>query len=243
MKDLFGKALLDYQNGISTGSMTSVEDIITSTSISDEDILPLPYLFRSFSEMPLLEQEALQLSKGKVLDVGCGAGNHSLHLMKKGLEVKSIDISKGAIEVCKKRRLKNVHVLDIIHETETFDTILMLMNGSGFFKSLKETPKVLQHLKSLLNPNGQILIDSSDIKYMYEDDDGGYWMDANANYYGELEYHISYKGESESFPWMYIDFDNLKLACETVGLQCELILEGEHFDYLAKITKDCLKSL
>ncbi|HMC00754.1 MAG TPA: class I SAM-dependent methyltransferase, partial [Flavobacteriaceae bacterium] len=118
MKDLFGKALLDYQNGISTGSMTFVEDIITSTSISDEDILALPYLFRSLSEMPLLEQKALQLAKGKVLDVGCGAGNHSLYLKEKGLKVKCIDISKGAIEVCKKRGLKNVHVLDIIHETE-----------------------------------------------------------------------------------------------------------------------------
>ncbi|MEJ2113919.1 MAG: methyltransferase domain-containing protein [Flavobacteriaceae bacterium] len=229
MKDLFGKALLDYQNGNYT------EDIITSTSISDEDILPLPYLFRSFSEMPELEQKALQLAKGKILDVGCGAGNHSLYLIEKGFEVKSIDISNGAIQVCKKRGLENTHVQDIMKETETFDTILMLMNGSGFFQNLENTSKVLQHLKTLLNIGGQILIDSSDIKYMYQDDDGGYWVDANANYYGELEYHISYKGENESFPWMYLDFENLKVACESVGLNCELILEGEHFDYLARI--------
>ena len=133
MKDLFGKALLDYQNGNYT------EDIITSTSISDEDVLPLPYLFRSFSGMPELEQKALQLAKGKVLDVGCGSGNHSLYLQKKRLKVKSIDVSKGAIEVCKQRGLKNVFVLDITNETETFDTILMLMNGSGFFKNLDKT--------------------------------------------------------------------------------------------------------
>lgn len=230
MKDIFGQALLDYQNGNYT------EDIITSTSISDEDVLPLPHLFRSFSEMPKLEQKALQLAKGEVLDVGCGAGNHSLCLQEKDFKVKSIDVSKGAIEVCKQRGLKNAHVLDIENETETFDTILMLMNGSGFFKSLEKTPDILQHLKSLLNPNGQILIDSSDIKYMYEDKDGGYWIDANANYYGELEYYISYKGKSESFPWMYIDFKNLKSACKKVSLQCELILEGEHFDYLARIS-------
>jgi len=229
MKDLFGNALLDYQNGNYT------EDIITSTSISDEDILPLPYLFRSFSEMPELEQKALQLANGKILDVGCGAGNHSLYLIEIGFEVKSIDISNGAIQVCKKRGLENTHVQDIMKETETFDTILMLMNGSGFFQNLESTSKVLQHLKTLLNIGGQILIDSSDIKYMYQDDDGGYWVDANANYYGELEYHISYKGENESFPWMYLDFENLKVACESVGLNCELILEGEHFDYLARI--------
>ena len=230
MKDIFGIALLDYFNKNYT------EDIVTSTSISDEDVLPLPYLFRSFSEMPLLEQKALELSKGKVLDVGCGAGNHSLHLKDNSLHVKSIDVSEGAIEVCKKRGLENAHVIDIKNETETFDTILMLMNGSGFFQNLENTPKVLEHLKSLLNKDGQIFIDSSDIKYMYEDEDGGYWIDANANYYGELEYHISYKNKNESFTWMYIDFENLKSACESVGLNCELVIEGEHFDYLARIT-------
>jgi len=230
MKDVFGKAILDYQNENYT------EDIITSTSISDEDILPIPYLFRPFSEMPNIEQKALKLAKGKILDVGCGAGSHSLHIQNKGFNVKSIDISKGAIETCKLRGLKNAHVLDILDETETFDTILMLMNGSGFFESLERTPKVLNHLKGLLNKKGQILIDSSDIKYMYEDDDGGYWLDANADYYGELEYHVKYKGETESFTWMYLDFDNLKIACAIVGLQCELVLEGDHYDFLARIT-------
>jgi len=230
MKDIFGNALLDYQNGNYT------EDIVTSTSISDDDVLPLPYLFRGFSEMPLLEQKALELSKGHVLDVGCGAGNHSLYLNEKELQVKSIDVSKGAIEVCKKRGLENAYVIDIKNETETFDTILMLMNGSGFFQDLENTPKILEHLKSLLNKDGQILIDSSDIKYMYQDDDGGYWIDAHSNYYGELEYHISYKNENESFNWMYIDFENLKSSCESVGLNCELVLDGEHYDYLARIT-------
>ena len=89
MKDIFGKALLDYHNGNYT------EDIITSTSISTEDTLPLPYLFREFNNMPKIEQKALQLSKGNILDVGCGSGSHSLWLQQKGLHVKGIDISKG----------------------------------------------------------------------------------------------------------------------------------------------------
>lgn len=230
MKDIFGKALLDYQNGNYT------EDIVTSTSISDDDILPIPYLFRTYSEMPKLEQKALQLAKGYVLDIGCGAGSHSLYLQNKGFKVKSIDISPAAIEVCKKRGVSNAFVLDAINETQTFDTILLLMNGSGVFGSLENTPFYLNHLKGLLNKNGQILIDSSDIKYMYQDDDGGYWLDANANYYGELDYYVSYKNQKESFTWMYIDYNSLKQACDIVGLKCECILEGEHFDYLAKIT-------
>ncbi len=230
LKDVFGKAILDYQQE------NYSEDIITATSISEDDVLPLPYLFRSFGEMPKLEQKALQLAKGKILDVGCGAGSHSLYLQEKGLDVKSIDISKRAIEACKLRGLNNAHQMNVFDETETFDTILLLMNGSGVFGKLEETPKNLNKLKSLLKRGGQILIDSSDIKYMYEDDDGGFWIDANSDYYGELEYHITYKGETESFTWMYLDFENLKTACMIAGLNCELILKGEHYDYLGKIT-------
>ena len=231
MKDLFGKALLDFQNG------NYSEDIMTSTSISDEDTLPLPYLFRAHKDMPKLEQKALNLCKGGVLDVGCGSGSHSIYLQKKGFKVKAIDISKGAIEVSKQRGVLQADVINILDETETFDTILLLMNGTGIFQELTQVSKYLSHLKNLLNPNGQILIDSSDIKYMYEDEDGGYWMDMNTSYYGELDYFLTYKGEKEApMKWLYLDFETLKLACETLGLRCELVFEGAHFDYLAKLS-------
>ncbi len=237
MKDLFGQALLDYHNGISTGSMTTVEDIITSTSISDEDVLPLAYLFRSYRDMPKLEQKALQLAKGKILDVGCGAGSHSLYLHDKGYDIKAIDISKGAIEVAKQRGVKHAFVMDLLDETDLFDTILLLMNGTGIFQELAQVSKYLKHLKSILKSEGQILIDSSDIKYMYEDEDGGFWFDANSNYYGELDYFLSYKNEKEiPSKWLYLDFNTLLTACASVGLTCELVIEGEHFDYLARIT-------
>jgi len=229
-KDLFGKALLDFYNG------NASEDIITSTNVSDEDVLPLAYLFRSFSNMPKLEQKALELSKGKVLDVGCGAGSHSLYLQKNKINVKGIDISKGAITVSKRRGVLNAELKSLLNETETFDTILLLMNGTGIFQTMHNLPKYLKHLKSLLNKNGQILIDSSDIKYIFEDEDGGYWQDLNSGYYGELDYYLSYEDEKEiPIKWLYLDFSTLTIACATVGLRCEKILEGEHFDYLAKL--------
>ncbi len=230
-KDLFGQALLDYQNGDYT------ENLITSTNISDEDELPLPYLFRDYSDMPKLEQKALLLSKGKILDVGCGAGSHSLYLQAKGHAVKAIDISEGAVEVAKKRGVVNVELKAIIDEDSQYDTILLLMNGTGIFQELSQVSKYLKHLKSLLKPNGQILIDSSDIKYMYEDDDGGYWQNMNANYHGELDYFLSYKGEDElPMKWLYLDLETLNNACKTIGLNCKLVMEGDHFDYLAKLS-------
>jgi len=74
MKDLFGKAMLDYQTN------NEPEDLITETSISEADEMSVAYLFRSYAEMPKIEQKALQLAKGRILDVGCGAGSHSLSL-------------------------------------------------------------------------------------------------------------------------------------------------------------------
>ena len=231
MKDIFGKALMDYHKGSYT------EDLITSTSISYEDILPLPYLFRDFTDMPKLEQKALQLCKGKILDAGCGSGSHSLWLQAQGLKVKAIDISKGAIEVAQSRGVLNAELIPLLEETETFDIILLLMNGTGIFQELVQVSSYLKHLKSLLNPNGQILIDSSDIKYMYLDENGGFWQDINAAYYGELDYYLSYKGEKEyPMKWLYLDFETLNIACTTAGLKCEKVLDGEHFDYLAKLT-------
>jgi SAM-dependent methyltransferase len=233
MKDLFGKAILDFQTN------KSPEDLMTETSISEADEMSVAYLFRSYYEMPRLEQRALQLAKGKVLDVGCGAGSHSLTLQNdRNLDVSSIDISPNAIQACTLRGLKKAKVQDIMTlENEKFDTILLLMNGTGIFGTLKETPHYLQKLKSLLNPDGQILIDSSDIIYMFDDDeDGGKWITADG-YYGELTFTVSYKNETENpFPWLYLDFNTLKNAAFANGLQCELILEGEHYDYLARLS-------
>lgn len=232
MKDLFGKAILDYQTN------NSPENIITETTISEEDEMSIAYLFRTFKEMPLIEQKALTLAKGKILDVGCGAGSHSLYLQnEKNLNCTAIDVSANAVKACKLRGLKNTLVQDILtFENETFDSIILLMNGTGIFGTLKNTPKFLQKLKSLLNPGGQILIDSSDIIYMFDqDEDGAYEVPAD-NYYGELEFTISYKGEKEdSFPWLYLDYNTLQNAAIDNGLQCELILEGEHYDYLARL--------
>ncbi len=234
MKDLFGKALLDYQNGNYT------EDIRTETNISDEDVLPLPYLFRSYSEMPSIETRALKLAKGKVLDVGCGAGNHSLFLQNKGCNIVAIDTSEGAIKVCKLRGVNNARNIDLLKlKNEKFDTILMLMNGTGIFQKLKNINIYLQHLKSLLKPKGQILIDSSDLRYMYDEgeEDGSILIPEGMTYYGELEYTIHYKQwTSDPFSLLYLDENTFINACLVNGFSFEINCRGDHYNYLAKLT-------
>lgn len=229
--DIFGLALTDYHNDAYT------EDIIVHSSIAEDDVIPIPYLFRSFVEMPPIEQKALSLCKGTTLDIGSGAGSHSLWLQEQGFEVTGIDISKGAVALSRKRNLKNVVHTSILKHTGSYDTLLLLMNGTGIFERLDKIESYLQQLKSLLMPGGQILIDGSDIKYMFEDEDGGYWVDTHRAYYGEVTYAMSYKGQrSDTFDWLYLDYETLKTFAQKNELACELILEGDHYDYLARLT-------
>lgn len=231
MKDLIGRAILDYYLN------DNPENIMTETNISEEDEMEVSYLFRSYEEMPEIEQKALQMAKGSVLDIGCGAGSHALYLQnEKGLEVTAVDISENAIKTCKLRGVSDARVLDFRDlKNEKFDTVLLLMNGTGICGKLDKMPGFLQKLKSLLNPDGQILIDSSDIIYMFDDDeDGGKWIPTDVDYYGELTFAVSYKGETEEpFDWLYLDYNTLQNAAHDNGLSCELIAEGEYFDYLA----------
>ena len=232
MKDLMGRAIWDYFY------QENPEDLQTETSISELDDLPVSYLFRNYKEMNALEQKALDLSFGKVLDVGAGAGSHSLYLQNdKKLEVTALDISSKSIEICKARGVKNAVCEDFLKFSDSkFDTILLLMNGTGIFQSLKNVDQYLQKLKNLISENGQILLDSTDILYMYDqDDDGGVLVPATG-YYGELDYYIHYKGESElPMKWLYLDFNTLKNAAIANGFKIQKIKQLDD-SYLAKLT-------
>ena len=220
MKDLMGRAIWDYYY------QENSEDLQTETSISELDDLPVSYLFRDYQEMNALEKKALDSSFGKVLDVGSGAGSHSLYLQnERKLEVTALDISPKSIEVCKARGVKNAICEDLLQFSEkNFDTVLLLMNGTGIFQSLEHIDQYLQKLKSLVAENGQILIDSTDILYMYDQDvDGGVLVHATG-YYGELDYYLHYKGESEEpMKWLYLDFDTLENAAIANGFKIQKI--------------------
>lgn len=229
--DIFGNALLDYWHG------REFEDLTTYSSLEEEDRIPLDYLFRSHKQMPTLEQKALSLCRGKVLDIGCGAGIHAMYLQEKGVDVTAIDISPGAAEVCRLRGLKKVYCQDFrLALPETYDSLLLLMNGTGLAGNLKGLGPFMERLKSLLTVQGQILIEGTDILYMFESDeqDGGHWVPENTDYYGEVSFEMVYKGKkSERFPWLYLDFNTLARAANYHGMSCEMAYEGPSDNYLA----------
>ena len=226
-----GAAILDYQTKGKAGKLSIL------SSMFEEDEMPVKHLFRNLEEMPMLEQKALSLAKGKVLDVGAGAGCHALALQAQSIAVKAIDISPLSCEAMELRGVMDAECINLFdeHLESGFDTILLLMNGTGIAGKIENLPALFNRLKALLNKGGQILTDSSDIKYIYENEDGSFDINLNAAYYGEVDYQMVYKDvKGDSFDWLYVDFPLLKSIAESCGLHGELIAEGEHYDYLAR---------
>jgi len=233
--DPIGKAVNDYFHGI-TGDF-----ILVRTDIAEDETLSPAYFFRSFEQMPVQEQEALKRCKGRILDIGAGAGAHSIWLQEKGLEVVSVDISPLSCETMMERGLKEVLCSDIYTlNDQKFDTILLLMNGAGVAQTLPGLPVLLNHLKNILNPGGRILADSSDLLYLYTDENGESWIDiASDTYYGEMEYQLSYKNiKGKKFPWLFVDPDTLAENAERCGFRVVDKVKGVHYDYLIELTHD-----
>ena len=229
--DPVGVAILDY------AATKKAKDIIVCSDICEDDIIPIEVLFRSYDEMPELEKAALDEAEGKVLDVGAGTGVHAIELLDRGCEVSTIDISEGAVEYMKSIGL-NARKMDFFDvKDEQYDTILMMMNGIGIAGTLSNLEKTLSHAKSLMNEGGKILCDSSDIRFLYEDEDGALWVDLNTEYYGNFRFQMKYKQSvGPWFDWLYVDFDNLFKAAKNVGLKAKKVYENEDDQYLAELT-------
>ena len=189
--------------------------------------------------MPDIEKKAMKLCRGTILDVGACAGAHSVYLHEKGFDVTSLETSVHCCEVLRDKKLPHVIQEDIFKfKDQKFDTIILLMNGTGIAGTLGGLEVLLHHLKTLLNSEGQILIDSSDLIYLFEQEDGSALIDISSDkYYGELTFQTEYKDWiSQPFPWLYVDLSNLTNAIEKNQLKLDKVFNGQHYDYLARIT-------
>lgn len=228
--DPLGQAILDF------AKTKKSKKIIVSSDLCDDDYIDSAYLFRSYDQMPDLEKIALQQCVGTVLDIGAGAGSHAKYLIEKGLDVTALELSKGACSYLKEAEIPFVQTRIQDYQGTQYDTLLLLMNGIGLAGSLEKLEQFLQHLKKLLKPGGKILCDSTDIMYLYEDEDGYLWVDLNSEYYGNFRFQMSYgKHQTEWFDWLYVDFDRLQEIAEKVGFTTKLLYESED-QYLVELT-------
>ena len=232
-KDAMGRAIADYWKN------KKADRLRVFSPMFEEDEIPLTTLFRTYENMPEIERKALDMATGRTLDVGAASGCHSLVLQKKGIDVTAIDISPLAVETMKNRGVQKVIEQDFFTLAgQQYDTILMLMNGIGIVGTLERLPKFFRQLDKILAPGGQVLCDSTDISYVFEDENGMIDIPDEMDYYGEQSFRMQYKDTiGEPFDWLYIDADTLKEKARRYGYTAEVMAEGEHYDYLARITK------
>jgi SAM-dependent methyltransferase len=149
MMDILGRAISEYFYGgkeyklwVHDNHGPKVEMIV-------------PIYFRSPEAMPELELMAIDMCRGKTLDIGAGAGSHALLLQEKGIDVTAIDISEGAVGVMKERGVEKAFVQDVFEmKEEKFDTLLLLMNGIGLVQTIEGLNRFLQHARTLLKKGG-----------------------------------------------------------------------------------------
>lgn len=228
-----GRAIADYWKN------KKADRLRVFSPMFEEDEIPLTTLFRNYENMPEIERKALDMATGRTLDVGAASGCHSLVLQKKGIDVTAIDISPLAVETMKNRGVQKVIEQDFFTLAgQQYDTILMLMNGIGIVGTLERLPKFFQVLDKILAPGGQVLCDSSDISYVFEDENGMMDIPDEMDYYGEQSFQMQYKDTiGEPFDWLYIDADTLKEHAAKNDYNVEIVAEGKHYEYLARITK------
>jgi SAM-dependent methyltransferase len=230
--DIFGLAFRDYLDG------KKYEEILVKIDLFGDEKLPVSYFFRPYDEMPEWEKIVLDECHGRILDVGAGAGSHALYLQDKGLDIMAIDISSGGVECMKERGVKKAFEQDFFTLAhEKYDTILFLMNGAGMAQKLHQLQDMLEKAASLLADDGCIFIESTDLLYMYEDEDGYAMINLAGDYYGEVVYELEYRQwKGKPFPWLFVDYENLSYIAELAELDCEIFYQGETHNYVARLS-------
>ena len=227
-KDPLGTMLLDYLKG-DKHVFVQVESSLLDMSCMTGEIM-----FRDKEGMSSMELKALELCRGRILDVGAGSGCHSLVLQNNDQDVTALDISPGCLKVMEKRGVQlclpgSVFAMD----GKKFDTLLMLMNGMGICGSIEGLNIFFQVIRSILKPGGQVIADSTDLAAMYGP---MALIPGEEPYFGETDFTMTYRDMvGDPFEWLYIDYATLEFYARFHGWKCEKIFSGPHGKYLVRI--------
>jgi SAM-dependent methyltransferase len=189
--------------------------------------------FRPYRNMLKYEKIALRECQGEILDLGCGAGCHSLYLQGKGQEVTAVEISKKSAKVAQARGVKKIINEDWRNlRLKNYDTVLVLMNGMGLAESPAELKVMFRKLKSFLSKSGSILIDSTDVTYAKAD-----WPMLDSEYFGKVQFELKYRGKTQCFPWLFVDFETAVKTANSVKLNVEVLERARNGHFLLRLSK------
>lgn len=218
-------ALAAYRSG-RTGA-----ELVMRTDVGGAEKVPVSLFFRSEAGMGPVERAALAGARGRILDLGAGAGAHAKVLMRRGLRVTAAEVLPEGREALRDEGVEDVRDggLETVAEGERFDTVLVLMNGLGLAGTLSRLPAFLQGLAAVLAPGGQVLADSTDPAEWDDDADG--------RAPGEAHMQLSFDGVAgPPFPFLFVGPETLAEVAGSVGLGCEVVEREEDGRYLARLT-------
>jgi SAM-dependent methyltransferase len=207
----------------------------------ERDEVPVSYFFRGPDQFASYEREALSLCRGRVLDVGAGAGCHSLALQDLGFDVTAIEVLPGLVNILRDRGVRDARVatwMDV--DAGQFDTVLMMMNGLGLAETLTGLGEFFEDAPRLLRPGGQVLADSTDVRVRMDQEAArtGSLQRPDGRYIGELHFQLEFQGQKgPPFGQLYVDPVTLKRYADESGWGCEIILPPDEYGhYLARFT-------
>jgi SAM-dependent methyltransferase len=230
----YGQALLDYFRG-DTSAM-----IVVHREDGHADNLPASVFFRGDAGFSPIEQAALDLCRGTVLDIGAGTGCHSLALQERSINVLAIDVCPQALEILAGRGVEECRQADVFEfEGGPFDTLLLMMHGIGMVGDLEGLDRFLSQAHTLLRPGGQLLFDSLDVRCTENPVHLAY-QEANRSagrYWGQIRMRFAYGGRmGPPFDWLHVDPGTLEEHAGRLGWSSRVVRREENGDYLAQLT-------
>jgi SAM-dependent methyltransferase len=210
------------------------------TDAGEHQRMPVALFFRSRGRLRTIDRRALALCGGRVLDVGAGAGALALALQADGAEVTALEVLPAAVRVMRSRGVRDVRLADVrgFEPERRYDTVLALMNGTAPAGTLAGLPAWLDALAAPLADDGQLLIDSTDLRAPREPRTRDRALRPDGRYVGELQYQLEYDGKrGPPFPQLFVDPDRLKRAARAVGLTSEVVWRDAAGAYLARLTR------
>jgi SAM-dependent methyltransferase len=241
-QDAYGELMLaEYFSGT-----PSCEIIERDDGFIDTGSEPGLY-FLDYDQWSPLEKQAIELARGRVLDIGCGAGRHSLYLQQKGFDVTGIDNSPGAIEVCRLRGLKKAIVRPAIEvgkfEPASFDTITMLGNNFGLMGGFEQGREILKDLYRITTADARIIAQSIN-PYKTGNPQHLEYHDLNkkrGRMPGQLKMRVRFgKTIGAWFDYLFVSPEEMEDIIQGSNWRIEKFLEPEEARYIAVIRKKTL---
>jgi len=238
MEDAYGQEVWSYFNGKKSFEIVEREDGYFDVSSG------APTYFSAYGDWPEHEKKAIEFAKGRVLDIGCGAGRHSLYLQGKGLNVTSIDNSSLAIRVCRLRGLKRTKVMSISEIDKfkpcSFESILMLGNNFGLFGSFQNAKTLLNKLFKITAPKATIIAESND-PHRTENPFHLRYQKANrkrGRMPGQLRIRIRYmKYVGKWFDYLIVSKEEMTEILKGTGWKTKKFIDSTSSPYVAIIQK------